>query len=152
MKIRNVFDETFQAKPAFQGMIQITSMRNPSIKRTFNISEILFLYVPGYDQVTNTLTFNSGDSIRLGVLWDFKDDTGRDLLADFFRIVPDPQCKGRSIAYAEDFMISGEMRVFEKTGITKAPPILHSFCYVTGDPQSCSPFPFSANCPFRYPQ
>lgn len=151
--VRNIFDETFQSKAVFQGTLRITSARDSSVHKTFNLSTSNLIEAKGYDGATHILTLSPGETIRLGVLWFFTDDNGRNLTEEFFRYSTDPQCKLRKIAYAEDFIIGGEITVFDKTGKIIAVPILHSFCYVTADPDECPPvpFPFKTNCTLRYP-
>ncbi|MBI3586326.1 MAG: hypothetical protein HY088_04260 [Ignavibacteriales bacterium] len=151
--VRNIFDETIQSKAILRGTIQITSARDSSIHKTFKLSVANLIKAKDYNPISSILTIDPGDTIRVGVTWDFTDDKGSNLLTDFFRVWENPACRTQKIAYTEDVIISGEITVFEKTGIIRGVPILHSFCYIVGDPQECPPlpFPFTANCPFRYP-
>ena len=151
--VSNIFDETLQSKAVFQGTLRITSARDSGVHKTFNLSISSLIEAKGYDDATHILTFTPGETIRLGVLWFFNDDNGKNLTEEFFRYSTDPQCKLRKIAYAEDFIIEGEITVFDKTAKIRAVPILHSFCYITADPDGCPPvpFPFKTNCTLRYP-
>ncbi|MBI3787377.1 MAG: hypothetical protein HY276_03880 [Ignavibacteriales bacterium] len=153
IQVRNAFDETIQSKAVVRGTIRITSARDSSIHKTFKLSIANLITAENYNPASNTLTIDPGGTIRVGVGWDFTDDKGSNLLTDFFHIWQNPECKTQRVAYTEDVIISGEITVFEKTGLIKADPILHSFCYIVKDPPECSPlsFPFAADCPFRYP-
>jgi hypothetical protein len=75
------------------------------------------------------MTIRSGDSLRLRYLWDLKSDSGVDL-TNLFNYETDPNCSQRLIADKETFLLEGEFKVFERTGIAQPTPGMLSFRYL----------------------
>ncbi|MBI3788458.1 MAG: hypothetical protein HY276_09410 [Ignavibacteriales bacterium] len=152
--VRNNFDETFQADAALKGNIEIVSLRDPSVRKTFAIGPANVSQSSGYDRTSGKLTIDPRDSIKFQVHWNLIDDNGRDLKTSFFQYIVDPTCDLRCLAFTEDFSIRGNVTLFKQTGPVFAGPINYSFCFVSNYVlgRCCPPIITSAPCNFRPPQ
>lgn len=141
--VRNVFDETLQGTAAIRGTVEIISVRDTTVKKTFQLSSERVIQAKGYDRRTGILTIDPQDTVRLGVSWDFIDDSGRDLRGDFFQYYDDLTCYTlRRLAYTEHFVFTGAIKVFDKTTQVQAKPVEFPLCYVTAFIKTCpSPRP-----------
>lgn len=139
-RVKNIFDETLQGKAILAGTIQLTLRRVPGVVKTFVLSDNDLIQARNYNSATRVLTIDPGETIILGVSWDFTDDSGRDLRQDVFRYVPDPTCKLlRKIALQEIFTIKGDFRTYNQTGDIRVGPLDVSLCHIDVyvDPRSC---------------
>lgn len=152
--IWNNFDETFQGDANLTGTIEIVSMRDPSVRKTFSVNAQNIIQVKGYDGRTGKLTIDARDSIRYMVRWNLTDDNGRDLRTSFFKYIVDPTCDLRCLAFTEDFSLKGNITLFDRTGPVFAGPTGYSFCFASNwvNPRHCPPIITSAPCNFRPPQ
>lgn len=152
--VKNVFDETLQGPAIFKGSIEITSARAPSVRKSFTLTAANVISARGYDRTRSTFTFDSGDSIRVGVSWDFKTDEGRDLRKDFFSYIQDKTCQSRCLAFTEDFILKGNIQLFKQTTLAIAETTPYSLCFVSGyvPPAVCPPIITTEPCNLRPPQ
>lgn len=146
--VRNIFDETFQAPGILKGNIEIVSASDPSIRKTFIIGPANVIRAPGYDRNTGMLLIDPQDTIRVGVQWNFIDDNGKDLRTQFFQYIEDPTCSLRCLAYTEDFIISGELKVYDQRAPVRFGPINYSLCFASNYvlTRCCPPIITSAPC------
>jgi len=128
--IKNVYEETFQAQAILNGTLVITAKRDPTIQKTFQLTESNVTYAANYNRATGVLTIDPQDTVVLSATWDFIDNVGEDLRLMFFRYAPDPSCLGRHIAQEETFLIQGSMKVFEKLPDVSGGPSEYTFCHV----------------------
>ena len=152
--VRNTFDETLQARFALGGEVDIVSARDPSVRKTFFLTPGIIMSIPGYDPRTGILTIDPGGTVSLGISWDLVDDSGNDLRASFFRYVEDPACSLRCLAYAEDFVLSGNVQLLERTGPVLFGPVVYSLCFVSQwiNPKLCPPIITGEPCSVRAPK
>lgn len=153
--ITNNFDETFQGDANLKGSIEIVSMRDPSVRKTFTVGPANIIRSNGYDRTSDKLTIDPKDTIKFMVRWDLIDDKGVDLKTSFFKYVVDPSCEElRCLAFTEDFSLRGNITLFDKTGPVFAGPVGYSFCFASNwvNPRCCPPIITSAPCNFRPPQ
>ena len=137
MVVFNDFDETFEGRTFFEGTIEIVLARKPEVKKTFFLS-VDNLIQGRYNAGSRVLTFNPRDSVRLGVHWEFIDDRGVDLRETEFSYRSDPTCPGRRIAREEAFLVSGTLKLYDRTGEIKFGPVLFPICHVPNQgPSSC---------------
>ena len=125
----NDFDETFEGRTLFEGSLEIALARKPEVKKTFFLSAnnlIQGKYIAG----SRTLTVNPGDTVRIGVNWDFIDDKGSNLRETEFHYFSDRTCQARLIAREETFIVSGTLKLYDRTGEIKFGPVLFSLCHV----------------------
>jgi hypothetical protein len=156
LSVTNIFDETFDGQGVLTGSIEIGSARDPSVRKTFSITGANVISARGYDRTTGRLLIDPGDTLRLGVSWNLVDDTGRDLRRDFFSYIQDTTCleQMRCLAFTEDFVLKGSVKLYDRTAPVLAGPTAYSFCYVTKyvNPKDCPPIITSAPCNLRPPQ
>jgi hypothetical protein len=152
--VKNIFDETLQGRSVIQGAIEIASARDPSIKKTFSITAANIMSARGYNRAAGLLTIDAGESVRLGTSWDLVDDNGRDLRTSFFRYVSDPSCNARCLALTEDFVLTGNILLLDRTGPALFGPTVYSFCHVSQwiEPKMCPPILTDEPCVVRAPQ
>jgi len=152
--LRCIFDETLQGTTDFRGTIQIVSVRDSSIKKTFSISSANIVAAKGFDRTAGVLTIDPGDSVRLAVSWNLSDDAGKDLRHSFFLYVKDPACPSRCLALTEDFTLTGELTLFEETGPVLFGPLSYHFCHISTwvNPRDCPPIITDEPCAVRVPQ
>lgn len=161
LRVVNIFDETFLAQGVLQGSLEITSARDPSIKKTFAIKPGDLIRAPGYNWSTGMLLMNPRDFILFNIAWNFVDDNGIKLSEDFFKYVVDVSCRNpvnngylRFLAYREDFIIKGSLKIYEQRAPVEFGPMVYSMCHVSAwiDPKICTPIITSASCDARPPQ
>ncbi|MBI3787376.1 MAG: hypothetical protein HY276_03875 [Ignavibacteriales bacterium] len=151
----NIFDETFQAQGVLKGYVEIVSARDPSIRKRLEVGPGNVIHARGYDRNTGMLLIDPQDTIRVGVQWDFKaDDSGRDLRRQFFQYIADTTCSTRCLAYTEDFIITGELKIYDQRAPVRFGPAGYSLCFVSQwvRPGDCPPIITSAPCNLRPPQ
>lgn len=135
----NAYDETFDAAAIFNGTLVITYDRDPSFKKTVQLTPSSLLYARGYNPVSGHLRFDPGDSVRLGFSWNFLGDDGRSLF-DIVPFVRDPECPARFLS-AEPVRMTfrADVRIYERTETVTAP--LFRFAFVLHreyvDPRAC---------------
>lgn len=127
--IVNDFDETFEGRTLFEGTIEIVLARKPDVKKTFFLS-VENLIQGRYNAGSRVLTFNPRDSVRLGIYWGFIDDQGVDLRETEFTYSTDRACPRRKIARQETFLVSGTLKLYDRTGEIKFGPVVFPLCYV----------------------
>lgn len=138
--IRNIFDETLQAPAVLRGTMRITLKSDTSYHATAALSAAL-LTLANYDSISRVLTVDPGAPIHLRYVWDFTDDLGRDFRRDVFVYSDDPTCPYRKIAREVTITISGDLKVFDHTGVIPLGPIDVTFKHV-------SDFIDARTCPF----
>ena len=150
--MRNTFDETFEARGVLEGTVEITLQRLPEYKKTFSLSAANLIQARGYNPSSKVLTFDAGDSIRLGVVWSFTDDNGKDLRRDVFQYGRDRTCGSRRIAASESFVVRANLKVYDRTEAVKAGPIVFGMCHVDVwiDPRQCPLLLASEACRYAY--
>lgn len=156
--IKNVFDETLEAPGVLRGSVEIESLRNPEVRRTYMIGPGSLIAARGYNPATGTLRIDARDSIRFNVSWDFvADDRGVDLRSDFFSYMQDVSCNdafiNRCLAYTEDFTIRAEVKVYDQRAPVRVSRP-YAMCFVSRwvNPKFCPPVLTSAECNLRPPQ
>jgi hypothetical protein len=147
--IVNDYDETFQARAALRGTVQIILTRNPSFRKTASLGPSNLTLARNYDSGTGVLTIDPGDSIRLSYTWDFRDDNGDDLRS-ILSYGSDPECPSRRLAYEEVFLLQGELTVYDRLPAVQAPMQDFSLCYVTNWVRAGDCPPILTNVPCRY--
>lgn len=150
LTIVNDYDETFQARAALRGTVQIVLTRNPSSRKTASLGPSNLTNARNYDSNSGVLTIDPGDSIRLSYTWDFRDDNGNDLRSIFSYVI-DPECAFRRIAYEEVFLLKGELTVFDRLPAVQAPFKDFALCYATNwvNPRDCPPILTDKPCRYR---
>ena len=86
-----------------------------------------------------SLTVDPGAPIHLRYIWDFIDDSSRDLRQTVFVYSADPSCAYRKISTDVTVTIAGTLRVFDHTGIIPLGPIDLTFRHVSAfvDGRTC---------------
>ena len=133
------FDETFQEKGILRGEIVIMLRRDPTVHKTLELSA-LDLASGNYNSVTQVLTMDPGDTIRLFTPWDYTDDSYQDLRESEFVYISDPYCAIRKVSLEEVFDVRGRLTVFDRVPQVKAGPTEFDFCHVDTwvSPQICT--------------
>lgn len=126
----NDYDETFEGRTLFEGSIEISLARKPDLKKTFFLSSSN-LVQGKYNQGSRVLTLDPGDSMRVGATWNFVDDRGVDLRQTEFLYRTDPSCTMRRVAREETFVISGKLKLYERTDEIKFGPVAFTLCHVS---------------------
>ncbi len=134
-----MYDETLQAKALLSGTICITLKADTSFHRTVGLSPAL-LSLGNYDSTTQILTIDPGAPIHLRYVWDFIDDSSRDVRQAVFVYATDPSCALRKISSDVTLTIAGNLKVFDHTGVIPLGPIDVTFRHV-------SPFVDGRLCP-----
>lgn len=117
--IYNRFDETLSDRMSMTGAIVITSNRDTSVHRTFELSALNLIHGT-YDPAKGTLTINPGDFAEIQVTWDFTDDSGLSLPSYFFDYRVDRTCRQRLISLPESFTIAGKARLYSNLGYAQS--------------------------------
>ena len=136
--VKNIYEETLDETVQMRGFIELRSVRRPDIKKTFSLTGGNVI-LGGYNRQTGQLTINPQDSIVFSVSWDVStDDRGVDPRGELFTFYEDPICSLRCIAVREDFILSGEVHVFNQRAPVKATAML-PLCYVSAvvTPAAC---------------
>lgn len=133
--IYNRFDDTFDGVAALRGTVSLTSMRNPAIKKTFEVGPASVISAPGYNRTTGNLTINPGDSIKFLVSWNFiTSDNGTDLRTGFFQYYGDPACSmpgpSRCRAYQEEFLVEADVLIYSQTAPERG-SVVYPVCFVS---------------------
>jgi hypothetical protein len=149
VNVRNVFDETFDAKVQIDGTVDIELARDPSFRKKFTISDANIYSAKSYNLQTKILTLDAGDSLRFVVAWNFIDENGRDLRANVFKYVSDAYCNDlRGVAGPEVFIVHGRVKLFDKTGYVACNPLQVQVCHVAGWMDMCPKFPLDSSCSY----
>ncbi len=146
----NDYDETFEGRTLFEGTIEIVLARKPDLKKTFFLSSSNLIqgkYNPG----SRILTLDPGDSVRVGVAWNFVDDRGVDLRQQEFSYQTDQTCSLRKIAAEETFTITGRLKLYDRTDEIKFGPVVFTMCHVNVwvDPRFCTTLTADEACRIR---
>lgn len=128
--IVNDYDETFEGRTLFEGSIEIALSRKPEVKKTFFLSASN-LVQGKYNAGSRVLTLDPGDSVRVGVVWNYVDDRGVDLRQEEFVYRTDPACTLRRIAQEETFAISGKLKLYDRTEEIRFGPVTFTMCHVS---------------------
>jgi hypothetical protein len=152
--VTNIFDETLQAPALIEGEVDIVSVRDPGVRKTFLLTRANVTSALAIDPYTGVLTIDAGATVNLMVSWDLIDDTKRDLRRAFFKYVDDPSCSARCLAYPEDFVITGYVQLLDRTGPVLFGPVVYSFCHVSHwiNPKDCPPIIVDEPCSVRAPR
>lgn len=154
LKIKNVFDETLQGQAILKGTVEIISARDPQVRKTLVVGPGNIISARGYERNTGRLTIDPGDTITLGVSWDFTaDDRGVDLRSNFFQYIKDVTCDSRCLAFTEDFILTGDITVYPQRAPLRM-SVNFPVCFVSRwiKPNFCPPIITSAVCNLRPPQ
>jgi len=148
LDVHNSYDETLEARADFSGEMKITLARDPSVSRTFSITQTDLRTTGKYTPATGVLRMDPGDTVRFEVSWDFVDDNGTNLRTGLFRYYEDASCTGRCIAEEEQFVLNGSVKIFEKVSASTSRAELISICHVSTfvPPQFCPPVDTSIPC------
>ncbi len=148
--IVNDYDETFEARTLLEGSIEITLARKPDLKKTFFLSSSNLIQ-GRYNAGSRVLTFDPGDSVRVGVAWNFVDDRGVDLRQQEFSYQTDQTCSLRKIAAEETFTITGRLKLYDRTDEIKFGPVVFTMCHVNVwvDPRFCTTLTADEACRIR---
>jgi hypothetical protein len=135
----NDFDETLSERVGIDGSIVITSDRDSSVHRTFQLSPTSLIH-GNYNPVKGILTIDPGDSVIIQVKWDFTDDSGGNLMANFFRYSVDKTCQQRDVAEQEGFNIFAKTRLYTQLGYAQSqlPFLITQYDRFVG-PHDCTP-------------
>lgn len=146
----NDYDETFEARTLLEGSIEITLARKPDLKKTFFLSSSNLIQ-GRYNAGSRVLTFDPGDSVRVGVAWNFVDDRGVDLRQQEFSYQTDRTCSLRKIAAEETFTITGRLKLYDRTDEIKFGPVVFTMCHVNVwvDPRFCTTLTADEACRIR---
>jgi hypothetical protein len=117
--VSNVFDEALDGQASLRGTLRIAWDRNNEYGKTFSITPANVISARHYNRTTGRLMILPGDSIRLGVSWDFVADDGR-RIEDWMSYHRDPTCSQRFITVPLTFTISAELKVFDVAGFVVA--------------------------------
>ncbi len=115
----NNFDETLSDRMALTGTIVITSNRDTSVHKTFQLAPTNLVHGT-YDPAKGTLTVNPGDYVQIQVTWDFTDDEGGSLPNYFFQYSLDRTCQQRQVARTESFTIAGKVKLYSTLGFAQS--------------------------------
>jgi hypothetical protein len=134
--LKNVYDETLQAKAAVTGKVEITWAENLQLKKVGYLTTANLAYARNYNSQTGVLTIDPGDSITVTYHWEITADSEAVLRGQIFTLKPDFSCMflnipRRYIADPETFIITGEVRVFQNTATVKVGQTDATFCLVT---------------------
>lgn len=116
LDIRNIFDETLQARERLTGTLEITLQRDPQYHRTVALTGDLVVASPGTTRWNGEMTVNRGDTLKLLYKWDFADDDGVYLPATVFHRHGEPGFPDIYVADPEVFLLKGSFQVFDRTG------------------------------------
>lgn len=150
VEITNIFDETLEGPASLTGTVQVTAAHDPSVTKTLLYTSQNVLMARGYNAGTGMLKIDPKEKIVLRATWFFPndkvvDDSGRDLAHGdderhtFFSFVADSTCQFRRLARPQDFILQGQIKVFQRTGPTVAEPSVFPFCFITNfvDSKTC---------------
>lgn len=115
----NNFDETLSDRVGLTGTIVITSNRDTSVHKTFQLSLSNMIHGT-YDPVKGILTVNPGDSVVIQIMWDFTDDEGGSLPNYFFQYSLDRTCTQRLVAKSETFFVAGKAKLYSMLGYAQS--------------------------------
>ena len=148
--IVNDYDETFEARTLLEGSIEITLARKPDLKKTFFLSSSNLIQ-GRYNAGSRVLTFDPGDSVRVGVAWNFVDDRGVDLRQQEFSYQTDQTCSLRKIAAEETFTITGRLKLYDRTDEINFGRVVFTMCHVNVwvDPRFCTTLTADEACRIR---
>lgn len=138
LTVVNTYDETFEGIAILRGEATITWGGDPAAVKRFNLDASHLISARGYNPATRMLTFDPGDSIRIGVSWNFITDAGLNV-REAILYHRDPLCYPRFISHPETFHLTAEILVYDRTGKVIGSPRSFTFQitkeYV--DPRSC---------------
>jgi hypothetical protein len=149
VNVVNVFDETFQAEIAPLGSVEIELAKDITFRKQI-VFDVASLYDANYDPLTRVLTINPHETVRFRVTWNLIDENDRDLRKFIFHYKPDTFCASRARKFAarETFVLNAQVKLFDKTGVSVAAPLLWTMCHVTGWAESCADFPTDGSCQY----
>lgn len=137
--IKNMYDETLEARSILTGRMVLTWDKDPTFRRTIDLNDVYVIYAKSYNSTTRVLRLDPGDSIRLGFSWTFLSDDGRDLRQLVF-MISDPTCLVRNISQEDVQMhVEAWMDIFERTQTVSPKKIIYRFQLVREfvDPRAC---------------
>ncbi|MBM4159498.1 MAG: hypothetical protein FJ217_00205 [Ignavibacteria bacterium] len=150
VEITNIFDETLVGPASLTGTVQVTAADDPNVRKTLTFTSQNILTARGYNAGSGILKIDPQEKIVLRATWYFAenkvvDDSGRDLAHGnegrdpFFSYVVDKTCEFRKLARPEDFILQGQIKVFQRTGPAVADPSVFPFCFITNfvDSKTC---------------
>jgi len=115
----NKFDETMSDRIGIAGTIVVTSDRDTSVHKTYQLSSTNLVH-GNFNAFTGTLTIDPGDSVVLQVRWNFTDDSGNSLISSFFHYSVDRACQERDVAMQESFSIAAKMKLYSQLGYAQS--------------------------------
>ena len=131
LRVMNVYEETLDDVVQLSGTLEMKSVRMPEVTKTFDIGSAQLQTGPGYNRQTGQLIFDPGDTLVFSVSWDFStDDRGVDPRKDFFIFYRDTSCDDRCFAQREEFILTGEVRIFDERAPVRA-SVLLPVCYIS---------------------
>lgn len=145
-KVRNVFDETLEGKGEFTGQVQLVALRDPTVTKTFILSESNIISGGGYNPAFGTLRIDPGDSIVFDVVWNLSQrpllgDKGEELTSSLLNLQPDKECGAREISQPEVFAVQGSVQIFAVGSPVVARQTVFQLCLVSAwvNPRDCPP-------------
>lgn len=147
--IRNTFDEELEGPAVITGTIEIVSLRNATVRKTFQVSPAMLTYARSFSG--GRLHMVPGDEIRIGTRWDLVDDTGMNLKSGFIEMLKDTTCNVRCLGAPEDFSLSARINIYERTNPVSIGPSPFRLCYVNAavDSRVCPPLATLVPCDQR---
>ena len=146
ISVKNVFDETLNEPAAVRGTLIIRFVRETSFARTAALDLGQFDNDGSYNPLTGRITIDPGKSVRFRYIWNWLDDSSRDVRSQF-RYSPHPDCPFRQLAAPETFSFEGRIVIYEKTGSSSFDSNIY-FCHVVGGYSivGCPPVVTSTPC------
>jgi hypothetical protein len=135
----NVYDETIQAKAHMSGTVEVVLIRDTAIRKTIHFDASHLVTTKLYNQATQEVTIDPGETIRFVYVWNFTDNNNVDMPEDVFHYYPDPNCSGRLLAFNETFSLTCSFQIIEKLGSVQFAPAVLSLCYIRNylGPKDC---------------
>ena len=136
---RNSYEETFQGPGVLSGTLKLTSRRDVTVQKTFELTAANLTHSTNYNSGNGILTVDPKDSVVFLARWNLTDDGGRDLREFFFSYRTDPTCTLRQIAREEIFVMQGSVKLYDKIETVSSRPTEFSLCHVTAwlDVRTC---------------
>jgi hypothetical protein len=141
---RNIFDETLDGPPSITGQVQLISIADPSVIKTFKVTSANVTVAQWHFPAPGRIAVDAGDTVSFDIAWDLSqrpllDDSGKDLTEGLLFLKPDPTCPSRKKSDPQDFLIQGSVELFQHTGPAVANRVAYRFCLFSTwvNPKDC---------------
>lgn len=134
---KNIFDETLDGPPSITGRVQLISMTDPSVTKTFPVTSANVTVAQWHFPGSGGIAIDAGDTIAFDIAWDLSqrpllDDSGKDLTEGILSLKYDPECpQNRRKSDPQDFLVQGFVEIFARTGPAVANNVVYRFCLVS---------------------